>query len=60
MLDLDNDDVPRLYWTKSMEWWVVAVDLMVDLDYGLDVWIGLGYQTLLDKRRPLLGSLSRH
>ena len=42
MLDLDTDEVFGLYWTKTMTWWVVAVDLTMELDYELYVWIGFG------------------
>ena len=37
MLDLVIDDVLRLCWTKTMTWWFMALDLMMDLDYGLSV-----------------------
>ena len=29
-----------------MTWWIMGVDSIMDLDYGLYVWIGLGYRTL--------------
>ena len=29
------DDVIGLYWTKTIIWCVVVVDLMMDLDHGL-------------------------
>lgn len=37
MLDLDIDDVVGMCWAKTMTWWVVAMNLMMDLDYGLDL-----------------------
>ena len=46
MLDMNSENVLGLYWTKTMIWWVMAVDLTMDLDYRLYVWIVLGYRTL--------------
>ena len=43
---MDSDVVLGLYWTKTVTWWVMAVGLMMDLDYKLYIWIGLGYRTL--------------
>ena len=41
-------------WTKTITWWIMALDSIVDMDCGLWIWIGHRYWTLYRYELTLL------